>query len=514
MTPAAPSPPPDAAAEDAGAPGPRDATRSALEEIPLVIGVGQSLCAGVGGHPILSTEQPFGNLTLWDPGPDPKFSLDGGAALTLVPLVEPIRPSFPEDAGYPRYGYPNHVKGETFHTAMANTISARTAAEPGGHMVRTVHVNVCEGARSLADIRRGGKSHAYSAMLLEARAYSELMRAEGRVPRVTAVVLTHGEADAENPMYEASLATYFDEVRDDLRGITGQKEGPVFFATPENAAPARGPNRPLRSTTTAETCRLARARDDLVCVAPKYDFPYGKDRIHLTAVGYRRLGEKLGEAYVARVVRRETWRPLEATDVALEGKTLRVRFHVPAPPLGWDPTLGPGWLSPTSHAHPWAKGRGFEAEDADGAIPISRATIDGDTVVLSLARTPGRGAVVRYAMTQGPDGEKGYRGGEPDGRTGELVDSGAVEGLDASSVDATATHGSPMLTGAFEGHGRRDVVHGEGILAGAVVVSHSATEITLSSPFTGASGPVRLRIGADPRNHALAFELPIPTRAP
>lgn len=499
----------DASAGDATTTISRRSGGASLDEIPLVIGVGQSLCAGVGGHPILSTEQPYGNLTLWDPGPEPKFSLDGGAELTFVPLVEPIRQGFPDDAGYPRFGYPNHIKGETFHTAMANTISALTAAEPGGHVVRTVHVNACEGARSLADIRRGGKSRAYAAMLFEARAYTRLVKAEGRVPRVTAVVLTHGEADAENPAYEATLATYFDEVRDDLRAITGQKDGPMFFATPQSAVPGRGKDRPLRSLSTFETCRLAHSRDDVVCVAPKYDFPYAKDRIHLTAVGYRRLGEKLGEAYVATVVRHQKFRPLEALSADLEGTTVRVRFHVPVPPLGWDATLGPGWVSHTKKAHPWAKGHGFEAEDAEGAITITRAAIEGDAVVLALARRPGRDAFVRYAMTQNPDGEKGYRGGEPDGRTGELVDSAATEGLDMSSVDATATRGSAVLTGAFEGHGRRDVVRGEGITKGAVVVAHSANEITLSSPFTSASGAVHVRLGADPRNHALAFELAI-----
>ena len=462
---------------------------------------------------MLSTTSQDESLTLWDPGPEPKFAIDGGpdavARLVFVPLVEPIRPPMIDDAGYPRYGYPNHIKGETFHTAMGRTISARTKAL--GHLVRTVHVNACEGARSLADLRRGGKSLAYAAMLFETRAYAALAREEGRVPRVSAVVLTHGEADAENPRYGSELGTYFDEIRDDLRSITGQANGPTFFVTPENAAPARGRDRPLRSTSTAETCRLSAERGDVVCVGPKYDFPYATDRIHLTAVGYRRLGELLGEAYVDTLVRGLAPPSVEAIAASVVGSAVEVRFRVPVPPLGWDTTLGPVHAA---KGHPWAKGRGFEVEDDKGRVAITRVNLSATVATLHLARTLTNDAVVRYAMTQDAEGPKGYRGGEPDGRTGELVDSATTEGLDATTVDAIAKHGSATFTGAFAGHGRRDRLAVDGLASGAVIVAHSESEITASSVYTGASGAVKIRIGSDLRHHGVAFEIPLSPPSP
>ena len=503
---------------DAGTDGhvhlPEEPRAAPLLAPPLVLGVGQSLCAGVGGQPVLSTEQPYGNSTLWDEGPEPKFPLDASAermeVLILVPLVEPIRGAFSVDAGYPRFGYPNHVKGETFHTAMANGISARAQALGSGE-VRTVHANVCEGARSLADLRRGGSSQAYAAGLFETRAYARLAKSTGHLPWVSAVVLTHGEADSENPHYEAELASYFDELREDLRAITGQTRPITFFATQQNAAPGRGKSRPLRSTSSSETWHLSTVRDDVVCVAPKVDFPYAKDRIHSTASGYRRLGEKLAEAYVTTVLQGKKFRPLEPVSATVTGATVRVGFHVPYPPLVWDETLGRA--HPVAR-HPWAKGRGFELSDDSGDVEIKSARIEATTVVLALGRPPGPNAIVRYAMTQDPEGPKGYRGGEADGRSGELVDSSPSVGEDAETIEVLAIDGSRLLDGSFERRGRRDRLVGPGFLPGVVLVEAGTKTATMSSPFKGVSGPQLVRIFADLRNHGVMFEWPLVPTSP
>ena len=493
-----------AEAAEAGAGG----TRSDVVafDYPLVLGVGQSLCAGVAGRPPLTTTQTAGNATMWDPGPDPKFSLDGGAdRLVFVPLVEPIRPELSVDAGYPRFAYPNNVKGETFHGAMANGISARAKALGLGE-VHTVHANVCEGARSLADLRRGGKSNAYAAGLFETRAYVELSKAALRVPWVSAVVLTHGEADAENPQYANELATYFDELADDLRQITHQVRPITFFVSQQNAAPPRGRDKPLRPASSAETWHLSTVRPDVVCALPKYDFPYAKDRIHSTAVGYRRLGEKLAEAYVETIFFGRTFRPLEPLGATGSGNTVRVDFRVPFPPLGWDDTLGPAHAS---QRHPWAKGRGFEVSDETGDVGIAGVRIASDAVVLELTRATRGKATVRYAMTQDSDGPKGFRGSEADGRLGQLVDSDSFEGEDAETIEVLATRGSPVLDGPFGRHGRRDRVVGPGLPTGAVLVTSSATNGTLSSPYSGETGKLRVHVFSDMRNHAVMFELPV-----
>src|SRR5262249_2654940 len=71
-----------------------------------VIGTGQSLSVGAAAGTPISTTQPFGNLKLLDSGPDPKYPLDGGGILSLIPLTEPMKPRL---AGYSDSQYPNNI---------------------------------------------------------------------------------------------------------------------------------------------------------------------------------------------------------------------------------------------------------------------------------------------------------------------------------------------------------------------------------------------------------------------
>jgi hypothetical protein len=156
----------------------------------------------------------------------------------------------------------------------------------------------------------------------------------------------------------------------------------------------------------------------VVCVGPKYQYPYAPDALHLTAEGYDRLGEKYGEVYYERVILGHAWRPLEPVAVTRQGKRVVVAFHVPYPPLAWDDTLP----APHARAHPaWATGRGFEVEDRSGELTIASVAVAGASVAIELAVEPSApDLVVRYAMTQDADGQQAGRGA---GRIGQLRDS-------------------------------------------------------------------------------------------
>ena len=75
----------------------------------------------------------------------------------------------------------------------------------------------------------------------------------------------------------------------------------------------------------------------------------------------------------------------------LGGDVVRVRFHVPVPPLAWG--------VPFRHQAPYApRDRGFAVVDADGVVPIGDVVLEGaDTVAIALARPAGAGLRVRYA---------------------------------------------------------------------------------------------------------------------
>ena len=111
-----------------------------------VIGTGQSLAVGTGAGRMLHTAPRYHNLKLVDSGSDVLY--DGvGDRLSLVPLVEPIRPYLP-GPGYPsEIHYPNNIKGETPHTVMADEVTARVRASLGEDYV-TIHSVVGEGARA------------------------------------------------------------------------------------------------------------------------------------------------------------------------------------------------------------------------------------------------------------------------------------------------------------------------------------------------------------------------------
>lgn len=382
-----------------------------------IIGTGQSLSVGVQGERVILTQQHFGNLklSLGDANLSvPPYPSDD-ARLALVPLVEPIRP---ETTRYPG-AYPLNIWGESPHTAMGDEISALSSdAGRGGYV--TVHSVVGESGQALSVIEKGAtaaadRGHAFAASLFEVAAIARIAAAAGKSYGVGAIILTHGETDAMNPSYEQGLARLYDDYNAEILAITHQKQAVPILLTQQQGTPAI----PGRALSPIAQWRAGIDRPGaIVCVGPKYQYPYAADALHLTADGYDRLGEKYGEVYYEQVVLGHRWQPLEPVSATRSDKVVVVTFHVPYPPLAWDAALP----SPHGAAHAaWAKGRGFEVEDRDGERTIASVAIRGSTVEIELASEPSAGGlVVRYAMTQDGDGQQAGRAA---GRIGQLRDS-------------------------------------------------------------------------------------------
>ena len=98
---------------------------------------------------------------------------------------------------------------------------------------------------------------------------------------------------------------------------------------------------------------------DIVCSGPKYQY-HSTEGVHLTADGYRQIGEKYAQVYYERVILGHDWRPLEPTTVQRTGAVITVHFHVPVPPLVWDTNLA----SPHPSIPEWKDGKGFEVTPA------------------------------------------------------------------------------------------------------------------------------------------------------
>lgn len=465
-----------------------------------VIGNGQSLSVGAAGAPALSTVQPYHNLKLTDNGPAPKFPLSGTGQLALVPLVELIRSGI---TGYADSQYPANIAGETPHTSMANQISALSLAELHREQI-TVHSMVGWSGHPMSDINKQGMGRAYPGGLMEARAIKRLADQQGQRLAYGAVFLTHGESDSANPMYGAALYQMWQDYNQDLKAVTGQSEDVVLLASQQSTFPGDAMNRSL--STVAVWQQGVAHPGQVLCVGPKYQYPYAADGVHFTAAGYRRLGEKYAQVFHEVVVLRKPWQPLQPTAVSLSGTTLTVTFHVPVPPLAWEQTLS----APHQTAHTeWAKGRGFEVADSTGPLLINDAVLSGESVQLMLAKPPGAGLVVRYAMLQ--DGA-GYLGGKANGRHGQLRDSDPFVGLDAQTLPCQAQAGSAQLqcTGTLDGRLVTDLVSGQGVAEGTVVQALDASgKVTLSGNYSGAPGTAMLTFRHDHRNYAVHFELPV-----
>jgi hypothetical protein len=392
-----------------------------------VVGTGQSLSVGEQAGLINASTQPFANLKLaLGTLSVPPFDASS-PELSLVPLVEMIRP---RASTYPS-AYPQNIYGETPHTAMASQISTLVQrGRPDDADYVTVHSVVGENGQPMAMLRKGATEtvlgatstgRAFAASSFEAQAITRLATAAGNSYGMGAVILTHGEADAGSASYGAELLQLWSDYNRDIAAITGQTWRFPLLASQQHSVPFTAGAVAGASASTLAVWRAGLEHPgDILCTGPKYQYPYAADGVHLVTQGYELLGEKYGEVYYERVVLGRDWRPLEPVSATTEGTLVRVRFHVPSPPLVWDEALPAPHQSALTE---WANGRGFEVRDGATRIPIDGVQIEGDTVVLRCGASVPAGATLGYAASA--DGTT-FNGGTA--RWGQLRDSNALVG--------------------------------------------------------------------------------------
>jgi hypothetical protein len=473
-----------------------------------VIGTGQSLSVGATST-AMSTTQPFHNLKLVDGGPAPSYPIDGAGAprWATAPLIEPIRSGLTGSGpGYDDGQYPNNVTGESPHTGMASALTALFAAHGGAQEYVSVHTVVGWSGHCLVHLNKAGGKRAYPASLAEARVLTNLASAAGKRLGYGGVVLTHGECDADNPAYGAGLWTLWQDYNTDLKAITGQTQDVVLFVSQQST---EGAGDHASSAIQAWQAGVAHP-GQIVCVGPKYQYAYSNDDLHFQAPDYYRLGEKYAEVFDLVVNQGVAWKPLQPRKIERAGAVLTITFDVPDPPLAWDEHLAP----PHQTVHTaWARGRGFEVEDATGApLTIDDATIRGDAVVLTLAAAPAGPLTVAYAVTQDA---AGVLGGNDLGMHGQLRDSDDLVAYDAEILDVNVTAGSPAVTStASNGFAHRTahdrVVAGD-LPADTIVKSlDSPGRLTLSAGWGGATGTARLAVHHDMHNYGVQFAMTVP----
>lgn len=389
-----------------GGSGGEAAVPRALWDYTGIIGTGQSLSVGAQASNITprATTSANDNLKLsLGTAVVPPFDADD-AALSLVPLTEPIRPLA---NGFPS-AYPANLYGESPHTAMGAQITALAQAGGLSDFV-TVHTVVGESGQAMSVIDKTATEmvngtqttgRAYAATLFEVQAIKRL--AGDKTYGVGAIFLTHGESDAGNANYENAMLQLWADYNADLRAITGQSEPIPLFTSQQHGifmyAAGDAPRNIDRSTLFQWRAALNHP-DEIVCTGPKYQYPYDPDFLHLQPLGYELMGEKYAQIFYSHVVNGQRWQPLQPLQdtVARDGRVITVDFHVPVPPLAWDEVL------PRPHQADlteWAEGRGFEVRVGDTRLTIeSVAIVDADTVQITCAEDVPAGATLGYAAT-------------------------------------------------------------------------------------------------------------------
>ncbi|MDR5858223.1 hypothetical protein FZZ93_01045 [Halomonas eurihalina] len=382
---------------------------SVVRAVNHMLFYGQSLSIGAKGTPVISTSQPYGNLTFAG-GPR---AADGDFS-SLKPLVEDELQA--PDGGTNR--------GETPCSGAANyastTMAINHGVRPADHTILSSSAG--QGGTSILGLKRGTAWYSDHLLAHISNAYA---LENDYALRVLAWV--QGEADATSDglsfsEYLTELETLQADIDADARGITGQTSTVPLLTYQCSSRVQENDGVALAQLASAQ-------RNSLIALAtPTYHLPHNADGLHLTAAGYKWMGAYFGRAYTDWMIGGEKPRWLSPVSATYRGTQIRVRFDVPTRPLVLDDTT----LAATTD-------NGFQITDGGVAATINSISIDGDDVVLDLASTPTGDVIVRYALDH-----LGTGLGIESGGSGNLRDS-TPDTITIESIERPLYHVSPAF---------------------------------------------------------------------
>ena len=370
-------------------------------EINHVLSYGQSLSMGATATTLLSTTQPYFNLT-FNTGPRKDTE-----ATSVIPLVEQFNnPSID--------GYAN--RGETHCSGLANYASQAMMREnginPQDHVIFASTAG--HGGYTIDQLKKGS---AWYPVLIDHVNKAKSLNV-GKSYHVPVVPWIQGENNAvsgglQTPyaVYKAGLIQLQSDANTDIKAITGQAD-PVRFITYQMSYAAR-----TWPDIAKAQLDLARENDNFMLATPMYHFPYAGDNVHLTNVGYKWMGAYFARAYKQYMIDGRKPDFINPISAYIKGNQVIVKFDVPTLPLKIDIST----LASTTNA-------GFKVMNGASEIAITSVTASDDTVILQLASAPTASVQVRYALD--------YLG------TGLTITGGASGNLRDSTTDSTEIAGA------------------------------------------------------------------------
>jgi len=294
-----------------------------------IIGYGQSLDLGTDpdGASVVTTAPVTGHY-MFNGGIRPVYDRVGetnvnttiypGQITSLVTLQEAMSAVDPVDIG------------ETFSAGTALRMTDKGLFSATGR-----------GAFAIAALSRTAANH-FANTVTAVLAGKDLCDAAGYGYEVGPVVWKHGEADAAAGTtrvdYKSKLSTLRQDLENHFDLAALLSVGTLKMLIDQQAMSAS-------TGTWAEIAvaaiELHRAGGGFYCAGPTYHLTTftGINDVHLTSVGYRNYGEKLG-LIVQKLLDGDGWNPCHITATPTRvGTTITVPIHVPVPPLVVDTTL-------------------------------------------------------------------------------------------------------------------------------------------------------------------------------
>lgn len=258
---------------------------------------------------------------------------------------------------------------------------------------RQVYSSNAASSQSIAQLSPGASPDRFAQHMTALTGIVAAATAANLVAQVPFVTWIHGESDAANAGYKAAAIALKNSYN--TEALTRTKQPNRFPMIYTQLAGSNSGGLPIVGKAQAEAF-LEDA--EMVLAGPLYPFKYA-DSLHLTETSYRWLGQMLGKVCYLHGYMGKAWKPLHPLSARLRtNNTVIVKLSVPQPPIVLDTTTVPA-----------ATNNGFRVRDDGGEITVSSvAVVNGDTVRLKLASTPGTNPKVEYAWRDHPvDGGNG-----------------------------------------------------------------------------------------------------------
>lgn len=348
-------------------------TEPVAKDINHFLFYGQSLSVGAQGTPVLSTTQPYSNIT-FNGGP----RAAAGDYSAFKPLVEDAISPPPDGGGN---------RGETPCSGAANYAVELAAIEdglkPSSHVVLASTAG--HGGYSIDQLKKG--TAWYQKVIDHVTAAKALATTAAKSYSVHAFTWIQGETDTDQntktqPAYRDLLSQLQRDVEADAMAISGQNRPVPCVTYQVTYGVVRTPNMALAQLELAQT------NSRFFLATPCYHLPFASDKTHLTAAGYKWLGHYFGRAYKRLVIDGVKPQFINPVSAVCRGTVLSIRFKVPVAPL----VLDAATLAATAD-------HGFKVQDDTGALTLSSIrVVNGNTVQATLNRALGANPKARYGL--------------------------------------------------------------------------------------------------------------------